>query len=281
MSGFADNNDNSGSESSSPKYSIHPTFSGAYYNDITRPEEYYTDITILKDIMDAFSKFTNENEKYSYLRIIDISKIRVGDKVSVLGLDEEYEILQISDDTIEINLNESPIEINKANIRLADNCLSKLKRTDISFMYTEINKKISNDHYSCIEFFNIFSDYFKINEKTLYSSLPPKAKLELLDSLQKRLNISIIDPENQLETGTKVLVTRGEYQSCNDANVYHILNTEMYGSIIGLVRNEERSKYRVKIRIETEVGSKEEQIDIIAKFSKVKLFGNGDIDLVW
>jgi len=281
MSGFAGDNNDSGSESSSPKYSIHPTFSGAYYSDITKPEEYYTDITILNDIMSAFSKLISENTKYSYLRVIDISKIEIGDKISVLGLDDEYEILKIDESTIEIDFNESPLEINKANVRLIDSCLSKLKRTDISFIYTEISKIILNDHYSCIEFFNIFSEYFKINEKTLYNSLPHGLQLELLDNLQKRLNMSFIDPENQLKKGVKVKVMRGEYQSCNNINEYHVLNTEMYGEVIGLIKNEERSKYRLKVRIQTETNSKEINIDIITKLSKVKLFKNDDIDLVW
>ena len=281
MSGFADENGYSGSESTSPKYSIHPTFSGAYYNDITKPEDYYTNATILNDIIEAFSKFVKEHEQYGYLRIIDISKIEVGDNISVLGLEGEHEIAEIADAYIMIKHNDALIKVSKANIRLIDDCLSKLKRTDISFIYTEINKIILNDHYSCIEFFNIFSEYFKINEKTLYSSLPYKIQLELMNSLKERLNISIIDPENQLPTGRKVLIMRGEYASCDDPDIHHVFNTEMYGEVIGLVKNPERSKIRVKIRIETETSAGEENANIITRLSKIKLFGDGDIDLIW
>ena len=82
MGGYGDDNGHGGSESTSPKYSIHPTFSDAYYNDITKPEDYYTNTTILNDIIEAFSEFIKKYEQYSYLRIINISKhsnIRIND----------------------------------------------------------------------------------------------------------------------------------------------------------------------------------------------------------
>lgn len=281
MGGYGDDNGHGGSESTSPKYSIHPTFSDAYYNDITKPEDYYTNTTILNDIIEAFSEFIKKYEQYSYLRIINISKIEVGDNISVFGLEGEHEIVEINDTSINIKHNDAIITVNISNIRLIDDCLSKLKRTDISFIYTEINKIISNDHYSCIEFFNIFSEYFKINEKTLYSSLPPKAQLELMSSLSERLNISIIDPENQLPEGRKVLVMRGKYTSCDDPDVHHVFSTEMYGEVIGLVKKPERNKIRIKIRIQTETNAGEENADIITRLSKIKLFGDGDVDLVW
>lgn len=281
MSDFVDGNDYGGSESSSPKYSMHPTFSGAYYNDIAKPEDYYTNITILNDIMNAFSKFIEQHEKYGYLRIIDISKIKKGDKVSVVGLDDEYEILDMDGDTIIINHDGNPAHIEKQNIRLIDDCLSKLKRTDISFIYTEVNKITNNDHYSCIEFFSIFSEYFKINEKTLYSSLPRILQLELTDSLKKRLDIAIIDPENQLPKGKKIIITRGEYQSCGNPHEYHVFNVDMYGEVVEFIRNDERSKWRLKVRIETETKEGEVDIDIITRLSRIKFLDEQSIDLIW
>lgn len=269
------------SESTSPKYSVHPTFSGAYHDDITKPEEYYTNTTILNDIIDAFSKFIKKHEEYGYLRIIDISNLIVGDNVSVYGLEGKHEIIDMGENNIVISINDEPVEITRSDIRLIDDCLSKLKRSDISFIYTEISKIISNDHYSCIEFFNVFSEYFKINEKTLYSSLPHKSQLELMSSLKERMNINIIDPVNQLHDGKKVLVVRGEYPSCENHDIHHVLNTEMYGEVTGLTCKNDRSKIRVNVNIQTETNEGEENINISTRLSKIKLLNEENIDLDW
>jgi hypothetical protein len=273
-------NEYGGSESSSLKYGMHPTYS-AYHTDIITPEDYYTNNTILNDIIDAFAKFIVDHQEYSYLRIIDIAKLEPGDEISVMGLDDNHKILEINGSDIIIDHHGNSVEINVKDIRLLDDCLNKLKRTDISLMYTEISKIILNDHYSCIEFFNIFSEFFKINEKTLYSSLPYSTQMELMNSLKERLNINIINPESQLPKGRKVLLPKGEYVSCNKSNDVHIFNTEIYGEVLELVNGCNRNKAAAKIRITTETNDGESIIDVVAKISKLKIFDDGNIELVW
>lgn len=147
---------------------------------------------IQEDLLESFDKFLNSHEEYSYLRSIDLNKIKVGDSIAMINqcgfvkLEYDFEdkkgnLLVSSDGVI--------TAASRSCIKPLDEYINELRFVDISLLYTEVMKGMSNKHVDCIEYFYVFSEYFRINEKILYNSLPVEEKEQLLDSLNKRTGI--------------------------------------------------------------------------------------------
>jgi len=67
------------------------------------------------------------------------------------------------------------------------NKIPKLNKSQINEIYTYIAKEVKN--YSRIDVFSVTSDYFDIQPQKFYNSLSNSHKSELLDELNKKMNI--------------------------------------------------------------------------------------------
>ena len=170
------------------QYSINNQYSSHYDNNY-EPERYREMSEIHLGIESGFCDFLEVHEEYSYLRSIDVNKATIGDQIScskgtgtiVKIIDGLYNV-QIPG-TIEI------VELYKEELKPVDEFINRLKIADIFSLYTHIRKSIDMQLYGEIEYFFVFSEYFKINEKTLYNALSVDIQTILMAELNKRTGI--------------------------------------------------------------------------------------------
>jgi hypothetical protein len=159
---------------------------------ITKAEEY--------DIKKTVSGFVISNHKKEikityeqYKEILPIieGKIGKGDKVGVVNKKGAGTITDISAGFYRIKMNDDIVTVKRSEIKPVDEYVNRLKAHDISNLYVFIRKNMKDNLFGEMEFFYIFSDYFKLNERTLYTSLPSKIQGDLLTLLRKKLGPSI------------------------------------------------------------------------------------------
>ncbi len=184
-----DNGDHDVGASSQPNFSVNSEYSSLYLENNYKPERYNRLNRILDGITASFDEFLDSHEKYAYLRSIDIDKVGKHDRVFVTEMQCTGIIMSINGETFTVNVNGETISIGKKGIKPVDEYINKLKIPDICLLYTFIRERIDKVFFSEIEYFHVFSEYFKINEKTLYSALPMDIQGILLDELNKSIGV--------------------------------------------------------------------------------------------
>lgn len=259
-----EDNENS-SSGGNPMFTPDQGYSDEFILDSSNPEAYRANIDIIQNIEKGFNDFiainhflcecknmwsskeikkichcgkTAKHYNYSYLRVIDVNKLKIGDWVTIRSKppiddpdfkkseDRYFEGLIMGEINSEmvirggnatyhdnqtatvvygskvmnidlLNWEDSYIvsingEFNlakKTDIRPVDSMISKLKIVDISLMYVFIRNQIFKGLFDDILYFSIFSDYFKINEKTLYNAIPQDIQRKLFNDLNSKTNM--------------------------------------------------------------------------------------------
>lgn len=203
-------------------YTVENEYAGNRLEDIYNPEDNYTSLKLRKNLSTAFDILVKNHDQYAFLRSIDVDKVQPGDSIYVVfGKTEsetvfetrtgkyggDYGIMDYGDDMEAENEPKTQCKICKivdcddelyvvqeesGRMHIADNrwikpideCLNKLKSSDIAFIYVNM-RKYTKDVTSDIEFFDVFQTYFRINEKILYQSLPFNVQCVLLEALNK------------------------------------------------------------------------------------------------
>jgi len=120
-----------------------------------------------------------------------VNRKNVGDQVKVVNQKGTGKINDVDVGVYKIDFNGDIVTAKRTQIKPIDEYINKLKITDISLLYTFIRSNMKDNLFGEIEYFYIFSEYFKINEKTLYSSLPIKIQSTLLSALKNKLGPGI------------------------------------------------------------------------------------------
>lgn len=194
------------------KFSINGGYESSYMDDTYKSEEYNAIKTLTEEIPKALDIFLESNPEYDEVRKIDVNKLRQGDEISCIhkffNLDtnkdtnKDYSalILSINYPSLEIEVisetdfddfNNGDIkEINVNQINPNNNIIFRLKQQDIALLYMGIKKLLPDGMISGnIEYFYVFTEYFKINEKSCYESLSAKDKFDLNEELEERTGI--------------------------------------------------------------------------------------------
>lgn len=183
--------------SNQPNFEIDTEYSNAYLGSNYEPERYQRLESILNGITISFDEFLNTHEKYAYLRSIDMDKVGVNDRVFVSDMQCTGLIMSYENGIYIVNVNGELIEVTSSGVKPVDEYINKLKIPDICLLYTFIRERVDQKMFSEIEYFHVFSEYFKINEKTLYNALPMDVQGILLNELNK--NVGVFKKGNDVE----------------------------------------------------------------------------------
>lgn len=215
--------------SDQPSFAIDSGYSESYLSENYNPEQHNVLQTILIGITSGFDSFLNQHKQdYGYLRSIDVNKVAVYDMVMATNTCHTGVVMDIKDGSVNVEIDvkdknlyiteESKAEftetddpeklmakldgtiftisvngrledVHKSMIKPIDEYINKLKIKDISLLYSFIRDTIDKKIYSEIEYFYMFSEYFKINEKTLYNAIPLDIQVLLVDQLHKRVGV--------------------------------------------------------------------------------------------
>jgi hypothetical protein len=170
-------------------FEIDNNYQDQYLDENYEPERYNIMKNLLSGITKSFDDFLDEHKKYHYLRSIDISKVGINDRIMIIEPCCTGIIINISEDTCIVQVNGSMMETSTTNIKPVDEYINKLKIADISLLYEYIRNKADSRTYDEIEYFFVFSEYFKINEKTLYNAMSTETQSILLNELNKRVGL--------------------------------------------------------------------------------------------
>jgi len=202
----SDDEDKEPSYNNKMYYSVENNYSSGMLEDIYNPEEHYNKIQMTESLSAAVDSMIEANPKYTYLRSIDVSKATNGDKIYLIKqADEpilrptkkneniEVKVLctivdRVGEDYFLSDDNDNSYIVKKSDIRPVDEYINKLKSSDISFIYVNVKKFMSNINNE-IEYFDIFSTYFRLHEKVLYCSLSFNEQQILLKELEKATGI--------------------------------------------------------------------------------------------
>lgn len=173
-------------------YNADPEFATAYHNDAYNPDTHNYHQGIYTSIQEYLDVFVVENPKYDNLRTLDASKLRAGDTIgcSTRAIDQtgftnkHFTIVEIVENKLKVQNGNKVYTISIADIKILDEQLLRLRGQDLSFIYIDFKRKTKVDSH--IDFFHNFSEYFKMNDKMLYDSLPEKVKNQILEELNER-----------------------------------------------------------------------------------------------
>ncbi len=188
--------------SGQPKFSMHPTYRLAFCSDTSEPEQYFAQQNLLMLLISSLDSFIKTNQAYNYLRSIDINKFQNGDEIVVIDINKKRDIdnpvpvdqskklyIKSFDNkkytVVDIDGNEYIVDM--LDVRPVDEFITKIKNEHIVSLYNFIYDDLKINDCTCIDFFFIFTEYFRIDDSKLYSNLPKKHQLNLLNFLDERI----------------------------------------------------------------------------------------------
>ncbi len=183
-------------------YSVERDYEKSKLSDIYDPETSYEKKSMMNDLSIAFDKVLITHPSFGNLRSIDINKALPGDEIYYVekpflkGQTKVYmeikqlcRIISVEDDKYKLlNDKGEEIETTIADIKPVDEIINKLKSDEMRNLYVIVRKnmpKIGSE----MEYFDIFSSYFRIHEKVLYDSLPESIHNKLLTELNAKTNV--------------------------------------------------------------------------------------------
>lgn len=172
-------------------FSADPTYQDVYLQDIYNTEEFYF-LKFMKDkFQEELKNLIRITSKYKYLKSYDISFLEEGDSVFYLKEKEPYMIQYIfsKDEIFICKKDNSAIKFcNLSEIRPYDKVITEFNKNHRIEVYEKLNKIINDKGSNHIEFFSIFCEYFKIEEKVLYNVIPKEYQDKLKKELRHRTN---------------------------------------------------------------------------------------------
>lgn len=164
------------------------TYQDEYLRDVYDTEDFYF-LKFMKDkFQEELKKFIQKNKRFSFLKSFDISFLEEGDEIILKTEKEPYTIQYIFsfDEIFICKKDNSSIKFaTLADIRPFDKVTSQLKDKDISEIYCSLNKVINDRNCNNVDFFNIFIEYFKMQEKKLFFILPEDIQKDIVRELKK------------------------------------------------------------------------------------------------
>lgn len=170
-----------------PKYNAEAEYGENYLQSTQDPERYNEMVALHDGVKLGFDDFLDKNrEEYGYLRSIDVGLAIKGDEICVAGYSKPGIIKSIKGQMYVITMEGEDIETEFKDIRPVDEYINRLKAVDTCNLYTHIRGMVDIESQSEIDYFFVFSEFFKINEKTLYYALPVEIQGKLMQELNER-----------------------------------------------------------------------------------------------
>lgn len=173
------------SEFGTPKFNVDANYSSNYLGNIYESESYHHLSILNDDVRQALDKMVKEMPQYDKMRKMDVEKLKSGDMVQLIREKKVVELISYEPPHAKIKVDEDVEEVPTYNIEPAENPVIKLKAFEIREIYEGIKKHCKSRSYEEMNFFYVFSEYFKINEKVLFNSLPTKIKVILANELDE------------------------------------------------------------------------------------------------
>lgn len=172
-------------------FSADSDYQDAYCKDCYDTDNYYA----VKFMQDKFHEILKDmirhNLNLQYLCAYDMSLIGEGHSILYLKEKEPYVIQYIFPDGQIFIAKESGLSAKFctiAEIRPNDKLLKDFLKEDVINVYESLNKKLNDNNSNSIEFFFVFCEYFKIDEKQLYQMLPECYQNKLEVELKHRID---------------------------------------------------------------------------------------------
>lgn len=175
-------------EFGTPRFDVDSGYSSNYLKDIYESDDYFLIDEWYKKIRSILDDFIIKFPQYDRLRLIDVEKLKKGDKVNLIREKQPAILIDYSPPIVTVEVDSQIIEVKSYNVEPApsENPIIKLKGHEIREMYCEMKNMTYTLKDDEIEYFYVFSEYFKINPKTIYNSLTSKHKMSISSELEKR-----------------------------------------------------------------------------------------------
>lgn len=170
------------------KFDISPQYNNKHLDSNYNPERYRMISNMETCINDSIPEFVSSNPELSFLNDISMNTICVGSNVKDVN-DVPYKVIKKNGDSVVIENSTGKKEINIYEIRPLIDVSSKLSIESISKLYMFIRERMDKMLFSDIDYFDIFTEYFRLNPAITYEALPVSIKTELLNKLNESSHI--------------------------------------------------------------------------------------------
>ncbi len=170
------------------KYDISPQYNTKHLDSNYNPERYRMVSNMESCINDSISEFVILNPGLSFLNDISLSTICKGCNVKDVN-DVQYQVLDKKGDILVLKGAAGKKEMNIYDIRPIVDVAAKLNLESISKLYMFIRERMDKMLFNDIDYFDIFTEYFKLSPGTTYEALPINIKTELLNKLNEASHI--------------------------------------------------------------------------------------------
>lgn len=171
--------------SSHVKFDVSPQYNTRHLDSNYNPERYHMIVAMENSINNLISEFVELNPKFSHLREISLYSVKEGNRIKN-SENKIFEIIKRIGDDFEVRDIDNIVSVLKfMDARPLLDGITRYTIDGISEFYSFIKDHLDSRFYNDIEYFDIFTEYFKLDAAEFYKILSTEIKTKLLTKLNE------------------------------------------------------------------------------------------------
>lgn len=187
--------DNSHIQDVPPSFDINSEYQSNYLQSNYESDVYYELKTMEEDLDRIIKEDILKSETFASLRPLTTNDIVEGMEVKIFNEKKAKIVKSLGNDKFMVRLNGgSEMEVGINNLEPSVDPVMKLKKPQLIELYeTCYNKLVAQNKgaVDIVNYFYVFTGYYHVNEKYLFSCLEPKVQAILLEEVKNRTNMKI------------------------------------------------------------------------------------------
>lgn len=186
--------DNSERPEAAPSFDINQEYQDNYLKSNYESDEYHELKTMEEELDKIVTSEILALEAFASLRRMTIDDLPEGQDVKVNNEKKAKIVKRVGKTNVFVaRLNDgTEIEVNITNIEPTVDPIMKLKKPQLKELYEKCYEalvKKNGGRLDIVNFFYVFTEYFRVNERYLFACLEPKDHGLLMDEIKKRTDM--------------------------------------------------------------------------------------------
>jgi len=176
-----------------PSFDINSEYQSNYLKSNYESDEYHELKTMEEDLDKIVKEDILKLDAFATLKPLTSESIIDGMEVKVFNEKKAKIVKHNGNNKFVVKLNDgTELEIGLESIEPAVDPIMKLKKPQLIELYETCYTKLTaknNGRLDIVNYFYVFTEYYRVNEKYLFSCLEPKSQAILLEEIKNRTNM--------------------------------------------------------------------------------------------
>lgn len=176
-----------------PSFDINSEYQSNYLQSNYESDVYYELKTMEEDLDKIIKEDVLPLDAFATLRPLTVQSITEGMEVKVFNEKKAKIVKHLGNGKFIVRLNDTKeLEVGLDSIEPAVDPIMKLKKPQLIELYETCYLKLTTKNkgrLDIVNYFYVFTEYYRVNEKYLFSCLEPKSQAILLEEIKNRTNM--------------------------------------------------------------------------------------------